>query len=153
MPDVSQALRKLERLQARVTNLKLSLPTEMTAAAQQMGEASLRASVYGTPAAPGDVRTGNLLRQFKATRATGGVRIISAATYASQIERIALSRVGMSPNTGRVTGLGGWQANTVAPPYFGRTGTTPNRPGPHVSPAGLRALWLARERLKREIKL
>ena len=151
--NITGALRKLSRLERGLNTLQGRLPTVMAREAQAMGLLALDTSVYKTPQAPGaPPRTGRLRAEFSATPSPRGATIRSGAPYASKIEVIDPRLVGFTARTGRVTGLGPWQPSQAGPPKYGRTGLRPYLPGPHVSPAAMRALWAARRELKALIK-
>lgn len=149
--DVSGALRKLARMEQVASQLESSLPGLMAAEAERMGRSALHRSVYGTTPARVYVRTGRLKREFSVRPAGAGfIRIMSAAVYASNVERMPLSGLAFDSATGQASGLGGWQPVNSEPPYFGRSGVMGWLPGPHVAPAALRSLFVARaETLKR----
>lgn len=126
----------------------------MAAEATKTGDKSLHRSVYGQPPGKTYKRTGNLRALFRVTPSGSGLRVKvrSGVSYASQVEGITPNTVSLNPYTGKVSGLGGWQASTVAGAYMGRGPGRWQLPGPHVSPAAMRALWIARRELNKTIK-
>lgn len=149
--DVSGALRKFSNLERKISGLEARLPGLMTAEAAKTGEASLRRSVYGQ--APGRYhRTGTLRALFKVSPNGRGIGIVSGAPYASRVEGVDISTVTFDPRTGKVTGLGSWQPSRAGGAYMGRTVRMWHVPGPHVAPAAMRALWVARREILKAIK-